>query len=521
MEFVPSDFDHVKDWRDRYPFLGRLLSNEWLKYNPAATDERTSEACRSDQWLEKNQGKHKFPEVVASIENYVQKCDSSAQTGWTDMLSNAYLAMMLKLEPKDHPYARFVVFHMPNGVQVKGYLGLKGDGKKRPLVIVRLGIFSSATQFLPERFLFMQLFEQAPFNILILESNSNKEFITRNKTLALGGFDEGVQNFQIAKQLQDEKEPLSHLIEGVHLAGISMGGHGVLFASLLSSLEQARQPQKDPVVQTAMAFCPLINYRDTISAHTANPVEAAIFNLWITDRLSTVQKVLPEIDSNHFLQSMMGYMEADYKGPKTLDGLVPLPQALRDHKDQYWVGNNFWPYYKDVKTPVLIFSTEKDPIVPYALNSQKLFTHEMDVGNSQLRVIPLQEGWHCTLPAAYQWKPMTTLIQSYILEQSAFQPEKMNKQVDLSSTELILLRSEFPPKFLVVAGEKEDELVIQLQLSKKTRKDIVFKKSDTGFADAPFEKAQFLFERWFAQNLHFQLIEDPRQSAKLELSWSR
>jgi hypothetical protein len=524
MEFVSAEYDHVPDWRDRYPQLGKILSNEWLKYDPEASAEKTSQACRSDQWLEKNTQRHSFQEVADSIENYVQKCSSNVETGWTDMLSNAYLAMMLKLEPKNHPYGRFVVFHMPGGVRLKGFLGLKGDNKKRPLVILRLGIFSSVTQFLPERFLFMQLFEQSPFNMLILESDSSKEFIRRNKTLALGGFDEGVQNFQVAKKLQSPDEPLSRIIQDVHLTGISMGGHGVLFASLLSSLDQEQvKPAHAPVIQTAMAFCPLIAYRETINAHTEHPLEAAIFNWWIHDRLHSVRDVLPEIQDHDFLRSLMAYMEADYKGPKTLDWLVPLPAPLREHKADYWFGNNFWPYYKNVKTPVLIFATEKDPIVPYALNSEKIYDHEMDLGKSMVKVIPLHQGWHCTLPAAYQWKPMTTLIQSYILQQSAFEPERKTELIELSASEATLVKAlSFPPKFTVEKGDQKDELNIHIPLSKQTVMVVPFKISDTGFADADFAQSKFLFSRWFAQNLHFQVKDDPRlKTTKLQLSWYR
>jgi hypothetical protein len=220
---------------ERYPVWMRWLLSDKLQFLPDFEDDAVTPPCRAENL----KARKNFEAYADQVTDYLKKCEPDIRSGWNDILSNTYRTMMLRLDPERLPKARYVMFQLPGNIHLKGLLALKGLEKKRPLIILRLGIFSNVSEFLPERYLYYQLFEQSDFNLLILESNSSQEFIHRNKILALGGFDEGIQNFQVAKMVQNRNEPLSKYVKSVHLAGVSFGGHGVI---LILSSESRSSP---------------------------------------------------------------------------------------------------------------------------------------------------------------------------------------------------------------------------------------------------------------------------------------
>ena len=520
LEFVTPTSDYANEEALSYPIWARLMLINWLKYDPNTSTDASSADCSSQKWLQQ----YRQDKISKNIDEYIRRCDKQLQSGWSSSAVTTYLTMMLKLQPEKHPYGRFVILHLPNGNRLKGFLALKGDAVKRPLVILRLGIFSNVTAFLPERFMFLQLFEQSPFNVLVLESNSSREFIVRNKTLALGGFDEGIQNFLIAKKLQEPTEPISHIVDGVHVAAMSMGGHGAMFASLLNDWDNKKRKPTSPVIRSVFAYCPLLNFRDTMDFHLAQEVESMGFDYWVSNRLHGVDNVISGLDQNHFVQSLMNWEEKKYQGPVAYDESLPLNEIMKSNLKNFWQENQFWPFYKDVQTPVLILATETDPIVPFQINSQRILNKHMNLGNSQVQVVPLQAGLHCNLPGSYQWRPMASVAQAYILNNGEFKPEKVTRSIALSKAELANTTNKgFPPKYSLQPGREASEFEIKLELSNSplVEKSLTLSMQDLGYADSNFSISKEMVQRWLDQNLHFELIEASDQSPQLVLTWYR
>jgi hypothetical protein len=396
---------------DRYPVWVRWFLSEKLQFLPDFEDDaETSDCLAKNLKIEKN-----FVAFTESTAQYLKKCEPKIRSGWNDILSNTYRTMMLKLDPDHLPKARYVFFHLPGNTRLKGLLALKGIEKKRPLVILRLGIFSNVTEFLPERYLYYQLFEQSDFNLLILESNSSQEFIHRNKAVAFGGFDEGIQNFQVAKIVHDKKEPLSSYIDSIHLTGVSFGGHGVMYASLLNDLNLMKGK---PVIASSLVMCPLVNYRETFNSHADSSLVSRIIEYWTAFRMKNIDKDLPYFAHGSFLENALRYGDEKYQGPGAWDESIRLPTSAQQ-KNKYWQANDFWSDYKHIKTPVLILATEWDPIVPFALNSQRIEKGLMDLTSSNVKVFSFPKGIHCSFPGAYKWKPMKTLVENYFLSTRA------------------------------------------------------------------------------------------------------
>ncbi|GIL18306.1 MAG: hypothetical protein BroJett040_20570 [Oligoflexia bacterium] len=423
MTLIRPDSPYAKEKISLYPSWAEPFLQDYLRYEPS-TKGRVSTQCSFSKG-----GQHNFSLEVRDIQGHLQSCEEELDVGYGDIFSNTYRTMMLRLSPETHPMARYVLFHLPNGVRVKGFLGLKDSDRPRPLVILRAGIFSNVTEFLPERFLFLQLFEQSQFHFLILESSSGNEFIARNQKIAFGGFDEGIQNFQIARQLQNPKEPMSKYIHSVHLSGISMGGHSVFFSALLNEVNRDKNKK---VFSSFLAFCPLVNMRDTFDYQLSQGVLPYIVSYWFQKRLPSAHLLLPQAKDKNFMQSLMDYLGAQYQGPLSYEQSIRLPDGMEKTLNKYWIENDFWKFSKKIETPFLIFATRKDPLVPFLLNSGRIQNKYLDLSD-MVSVVELKRGYHCSLPGEYDMYQMADLYHYHILNQSqGYEPQYKEYDVELS-----------------------------------------------------------------------------------------
>ena len=128
---------------------------------------------------------------------YFERCSKALETGHNNIFRNTYETLFLRLHPAQHPYARHVMFHLPGGIRLKGLLALKGDLRKRPLVILRLGIFSNTQEFFPERYLFMQMFEQESVTAFLTALQQTPHI------LAMQGKSEGVWAVKAGEEVND------------------------------------------------------------------------------------------------------------------------------------------------------------------------------------------------------------------------------------------------------------------------------------------------------------------------------
>lgn len=172
--------------------------------------------------------------------------------GVSSNIKSAFNTINLQLDVEAHPFLTPVELNLEGQQKIKAWLGWHGDFKPRPLLIIRGGIFSSSSEFLAERFMWMQFFEQGPFNVLLVESSSGPDFIYTNDKISVGGYFEAQQNLWIAKRLRSKEEPIAKIISSVHLMGISLGGQGVLMAHQWNDLN-------DSPIESFLAYCPVVS----------------------------------------------------------------------------------------------------------------------------------------------------------------------------------------------------------------------------------------------------------------------
>jgi hypothetical protein len=168
----------------------RFLLQNVLSWSPQGEGRPLSSKCSTELWSARLQDARVRSSVQfqgALIQKYWKDCGEEIGTGRNSIAANLIKMMTMKLEPQEHPFLHRVVFRLPGNIKLKGLLGLKGDFKKRPLIVVRLGIFANVEEFMPERAWLMMLFEQSPFNILMLENMSGSDFVADNSRFACGG----------------------------------------------------------------------------------------------------------------------------------------------------------------------------------------------------------------------------------------------------------------------------------------------------------------------------------------------
>lgn len=404
----------------KYPFIIRFLLNDLLSWTPTGQRQVYSSGCEPKRWAQRLMDP-RIKDIQlqgALLQKYFQDCEAELVTGLKSDTLNSLRFLTIGMDVADHPFMNRVQFNLPKGVKLQGLLALKGDFKARPLVIMRMGIYTNVEEAIGERFLMMSWFEQGPFNVLFLDNMTGALFVDQNKPLSFGGYDEALQNIQIARLMRDPKQPLSRLVSSVHFAGLSLGGNGVVYSSLLNEHNPFLGKR---LINSFLGLCPVVSLKDSLERLTAPGLNSAIVDFWSQRRLAGVVARLEQPPSTfQFLPSLVSEVVGQYRGGLTWDGSVALPRGLQNSAD-FWSVNDFLPRYRDVVAPVLSFVTRKDDLVPAALNSERLKARNF-------KVVKLNEGFHCTLPTAYHWDIWPHLFNAYFLSHS---PEMKRQKTEI------------------------------------------------------------------------------------------
>ena len=339
-----------------------------------------------------------------------------------EMMQN--LSIKFDLSNTDH--FRKVWFHLKPNLKVRGLLGIQDFSKKRPLVILRMGIHGNVDEVLAERFLAKIIYEDLGANFLLLENLTSFAFIQQNKDLSFGGIDEGLQTFLILNEITQPDSAFKNLISQIHLLGLSMGGTGTFVTALLDQSNGQK-------IKSVMNFCPLINLEKTFDHHAKTGLQPALIDLWNARRLNTIFDRYPqEISESKWWKTFLDLkprftpallkilnrdrhtplttvpeVEADVKNMKWPKGFA---QHLQNSKSFYEL-NDFWPLYQGVTTPISIVATPKDPLVINALNSELIFNHQQPGDFLSVKYKIYDRGTHCGLSPVYQWSYVVDIVR--------------------------------------------------------------------------------------------------------------
>jgi len=247
-------------------------------------------------------------------------------------------------------------------------------------------------------------------------------------------------------------------------------------------------------------------------------------DLWSRKRLAGLAPKLPETENHEsfaFLKKVVSEIARSYRGGLSYVSSLKLPDGMMDGP-KFWELNNFWPYYKNVKAPVLIFSTHSDPVVPYRLNSQTLQNKTLHVDSSNISVVDFPEGMHCTLPIPYDWKALSTLVQSYVMSHSpGFKIQERSLEMEIADSDKGLklqykvrrpeIKENFVRLTIDLADEKDKNREMNLNLP-LSQFDFRFFNPEMSASE------QWMMERWLNQNLNLKIVAKDGKSY-LRATW--
>ena len=518
MLFPSEGSDFVAVNPGRYPDWMMGLFQGLLLWKPTGQKGSYSEGCRPEDLSRALLENADTKNQAKVIEEHKSRCQKSFENNDGLGLLNTWKMMSMEFDVHHHSLIHPVVFKLAGGVKLKGLLALKGDLKKRPFVILRLGVFSNVEEFLPERFLLMQIFEQGLANVLVLENSTGADFIANNQRWTMGGYDEGLQNMQVVRMLRRSSAHLSQLISSVHLMGVSLGGHGVLFASLLNQYNG--QPEHQ-AIQSFTTFCPVVRLQETLENLTASGIKGAGVDFWASQRLAGLKKKIPELAAYSFFEALklkpvflptaVHYLVDLYPLRPSPLGNVSLPSEMEGLKS-FWDLNNFWPYYRHIQSSVLVIATVHDHLVSAETNFFWLKQNSKS-WDSDLGTVLFEKGYHCTLPVSYDWASVAAMVNARIMSKDQKTKLKM-REISVDITDQLKdqtaqdLLSEFKNPNFELSWPNDHEVLVKFKGSdKKSFFTVILpvKELDFTFRDPLLGPEKTSVERWLNQNLQTQL----------------
>lgn len=373
-------------------------------------------------WSPKNQPK-----------NPTEKILLEPQLAINEMMKNLFIEFDLN----DIQHFRKVWFKPTPETQFRGLFGIHDFTKKRPFVILRMGIHGNVDELIAERFLARLIYEDLDSNLLVIESLTSHAFLSKNKNISFGGIDEGIQTFLALHELTESK--FNPLISEIHLAALSMGGHGAFVTAMLDQ-------ENGHKIKAIVNFCPLINLQETFDFHAGNSFSNVLIDAWNVRRLKAIFEIYqgePTIAGwwksvfdfkPRFTPAILALLNRDRKKPlvstELVDKLIPnmkWPKGFEEHlknSKTFFELNNFWPYYQGVKTPMMVYTTPNDPLVINKLNSERIFKGVQPGDFSTLKFKRLEHGIHCGLSSVYTWEYIVKLMREGLEIPEAPSPTK-------------------------------------------------------------------------------------------------
>lgn len=407
----------------KYPELFTWYREKLVGWSYQPTSKNYSAGCDPKTYEQALSKEKKSGKYLDSIhQSFWSKCTTEYEKGLVPHSDSLSHLLKIQYDYLKSPFFNRIAFRFADGTVLKGVVGLKDRKDKRPLVMIRLGIFSNSEDFIAERALVIQLFEQGPFNVLILDNLSSAEYATRNPHLSIGGPIEGLQNIEIAKILRDAASPLAKLIDSIHVIGISLGGNGMLKSVLLNEFEQLTTGHKP--IQGFVGLCPVIDVYNTFAPH----MQKSIKNIG-TDILASLRMDgFRQKQNISFLDLTFSWLKLEPLIFKTAlkQAEIDYPKHLAQaqtvaypFEKSFQESAHFIDRLENIQTPVNIFYSEDDPYTPKEQNAELLSNLNLTKNlKNNFGFFKLNSGIHCTFQASNDWNAIAAMINGTILSQT-------------------------------------------------------------------------------------------------------
>lgn len=356
----------------------------------------------------------------SSAELQPQKCKLNLDLSYFQQFKSK---LFFNYDISDHRQFQLYADELSPDVKIRGLLALQPN-QKRPLVIFRMGIHGNRDEVLAERFFLKILYEDLGVHVLMLENLTSHAYLIQNSKISIGGLEEGLHTFFIINKLKKGKFTWSSQVTDIHLLGLSLGSQGVFVTTMLDE-------QNQNFIKSSQVFCPLVNFEETFATLQEPSYFNTFVDFWNWRRLISVQDRLKDYSSwplvrmlytrkPMFTPMAMSWLNEQVTEPVLkMDDFrvnfpnVKFPDEFKAHiqkSHSLFELNNFWPIYKNTKTPFQIVATPLDPLVNNATNSDRIRKGTQPGQFTKTSFMELQ-GVHCALAAEYEWPFLVEVVR--------------------------------------------------------------------------------------------------------------
>ncbi len=363
--------------------------------------------------------------------DYISKCSQFLTRGNVLGLAGLLKLITIQYDLSKNKNLTKVTLTLSDGSKLDSLIGVKDLNTKRPWVIMKCGVFCDIDSSATGKSFIINFFDQSPFNIIFLSNYTGIDHIKENHSLRLGGFYEAYDLYDVARWLKYES-PYKNTVDSIHAAGISLGSSAALAVSNLKSFFISSNGE--PLFNSTSAICPVVNLKPTLNDMYANSTKGKIFTPLTWKYLKEAESSLPE--AKDYLSSKTP--PSAEKFPSMLSDIVlrygkmwelasppgrhaPIPVDI----DDYLSKNEFSINQESIDIPTLAWASFDDNVVNYELNTKTL----VDAVNlpSTVGAIGVPEGDHCGFDSAYGFLTTTSILQTFILNNSP--SFKLNSQL--------------------------------------------------------------------------------------------
>lgn len=314
-----------------------------------------------------------------------------------------------------HPQVSEFLVRLPDGTKVPGILALKKDPRPRPLVIAKCGVFCSAWQTASLKSYLMHLFDQSPFNVLLLANQTGMDYIYHNKRISIGGLTEGYEVLQVGKWMLDKWEYRAR-ISSVHLMGISLGGNAAVLGAVYNDMYPLSSGKK--VFNSVAAICPVVSLQPTLENLYRSQIAGRAFAKTTREHFLEAGRYITDVPDMISEDKMPNHRRGfpNFIGELAVASLNrrSVPMDLSG----FFKSNNFWNVKAEVQTPMLVWASKDDTVVSNRINAEVFEHDDLYEKSSHVGVLNLRYGDHCGFGTAYGGQASAAVLRTFVLQNS-------------------------------------------------------------------------------------------------------
>ena len=387
----------------------------------------------------------RFSERAQVARSYLQRCQDKLGEGATNPYNQLFVLKQAVYEFESASQVIPVEFITPDLLTLRAQLLLQPTREARPLVMIKCGLHCDIGD--PSlRVMLMMLYDEGPFHVLLIPSLSSRSFQRDNHILALGGFDEGRQLIHLAQHLISPAFAYHSRISRLHLIGVSLGGQAAAYAALYAGYTPDTFNTGRQLFSTTIAACPVIDLETSMKSlfRKTNVAGRLIFNdFW--SQIVDLGEVIPLLSN---MVNMFRFQKKDINDVTELIGegaleyyqrvtqkpewaMAPLQNSPVFVSNDLWKMNRFQNFAPLLKSPLLVWAAQNDPVVRTQNNTSLLRRPEIKSNTSEfLQVLETKDGGHCTFTEAYGWREFGAIARALMMSES---PELKEKRIESES----------------------------------------------------------------------------------------